>query len=128
MVLMFWEFSVRVFLAGLVAGEFYLLLLRGRPAWLRIAYFVLLAAGWTIVYYLVEPPTANRAANPRLFAWYLICVHTVPVVFFAVGLELAARLKSRYLPHAALAILVLAIALAWPSFAMLTHCGLLECF
>jgi hypothetical protein len=128
MVLMFWEFSVRVFLAGLVAGEFYLLLLRGRPVWLRIAYFVLLAAGWTIIYYLVIPPTANRATSPQVFAWYLVYVHSVPVGFFAMGLELASLLRSRYLPHAALVVVALAIALAWPSFALLTHCRLLECF
>lgn len=128
MVLMFWEFSLRVLLAGLVAGELYLLLLRDRPAWLRIAYFVLLAAGWTIVYYLVEAPTANRATYPQTFAWYLVIVHTTPVVVFAVGLELASKLKSLYGPHLALAALALAIALAWPSFALMMHCGMLECF
>ena len=128
MVLMFLDISALVFLAGLVAGEFYLLLLRGRPVWLRIAYFVLLAAGWIIVYYLFVPPTANRMAHPQIFAWYLTYVHTITVAVFATGLELASLLRSRYLPHAALAILTLAIALAWPSFVVLTHCRLLECF
>jgi hypothetical protein len=128
MVLMFWEFSVRVLLAGLVAGELYLMLLRGRAGWLRIAYFVLLAAGWTIVYYLVVSPTANRLTYPETFAWYLVIVHTTPVAAFGVGLELASKLRSRQAPHIALAILTLAIALAWPSFALVLHCGLLECF
>ena len=128
MVLMFWEFSLRVFLAGLLAGEFYLFLLRSRPAWLRIGYFVLLAAGWTLVYYLVEPPTANRATYPQTFAWYLGIVHTVPVAVFGVGIELASKLRSRYAPHVALGILALVIGLFWPSFALLMHCGLLECF
>jgi hypothetical protein len=125
--LMVLDISAMVFLAGLVAGEFYLLLLRGRPVWLRVAYFVVLAAGWTLVYYLVEPPTANRATYPQLFAWYLIYVHTITVAAFATGLELASLLRSRYLPHVALVVLALAIALVWPTFVLLTHCRLLEC-
>lgn len=128
MILMFWEFSVMVFLAGLVAGEFYLLLLRNRPLWLRIAYFVLLAAGWTIVYYLVEPPTANRTAYPHTFFRYLVFAHTTPVVLLAVGLECASTLTSRYAPHVGLAIVALVIGLFWPSFIVYLHCGMLECF
>ena len=94
MMRMFLDVSALVFLAGLVAGEFYLLLLRNRPLWLRIAYFVLLAAGWTIVYYLVEPPTANRTAYPHTFFRYLVFAHTTPVVLLAVGLECASTLTG----------------------------------
>ena len=128
MLIMFLDMSILVFLAGLVAGEFYLWLVRGRPLWLRIAYFVLLAAGWTIVYYLLVPPTANRLDSPQLFAWYLIYVHTITVGLFAIGLEFTTQSRSRYWPHIWLAILALGIALAWPSFAVFTHCRLLECF
>jgi hypothetical protein len=119
--------SAIVFLAGLMAGEFYLLLLRSRPVWLRVAYFVLLAAGWTIVYYLVEPPTANRSLYPQTYFWYLVWVHTITVAVFAIALVLAAKLEPRYLAHVMLALLALVIALVWPHFVLLSHCSFLEC-
>jgi len=128
MVLMLLDLSGWVLLAGIVAGELYLLLIRGRSAWLRMGYFVLLVVAWIAGDYLFVTPTAAQTVYPLTFAAWLLLVTLVPVAALAIGLELASKLKSRYLPHAALAILALAIALAWPSFALITHCGLLECF
>lgn len=128
MVITFLDISALVLLAGLVAGELYLFLIRGRPIWLRMAYFLLLVAVWFAGYHLHEPTTVAQSMYPQKFAVWLLLAVSVPVAAFAVGLEFASKLKSRYLPHAALAILALAVALAWPSFALLTHCGLLECF
>jgi hypothetical protein len=121
------DISAMVFLAGLVAGELYLLLLRDRPLGLRIAYFVLLAAGWTIVYYLIVPPTAERTLYPQTYAWYLIFVHTITVAVFGVCLLRAAKEESRYFPHVMLALLSFVIALVWPHFVALSHCSFLQC-
>jgi len=128
MVLMFLDLSAWVLLAGTIAGELYLFFIRGRSAWLRMAYFLLLAAAWIIGDYLLVTPTAAQIVYPRTFAVWLLLVVSVPVIALGVGLELASRLRSRYLPHVVLAIVALAIALAWPSFAVILHCGMLECF
>jgi hypothetical protein len=95
---------------------------------LRIAYFVLLAVVWFVRYQVFEPPTAAEMTYPKTFAVYVVLISVLPVTIFAVGLEFASKRLSRYLPHVALAILSLAIALTWPSFALMLHCGLLECF
>ncbi len=122
------DISAWILLAGLVAGELYLLLLRGRPIWLRMAYFALLAAVWFVRYQLFESPTVAESMYPKTFAVYLVLISVVPVTLFAIGLEFASKLTSRYLPHVVLASLALAIALIWPTFALMIHCGLLECF
>ena len=128
MVLMFLDLSAWVLLAGLIAGELYLFLLRGRPIWLRIAYFVLLSVVWFARLQLFEQPTAAEMTYPKTFAAFLVLIVTVPVAAFALGIELASKLRPRYAPHLALAALALAIALAWPSFALILHCATLECF
>jgi hypothetical protein len=128
MVVTFLDISALVLLAGLVAGELYLFLIRGRPIWLRIAYFLLLAAVWFAGYHLHEPTTVAQSMYPQKFAAWLLLVVSVPVAIFAIGMELASKLRPPYLPHVALAILAIAIALAWPSFALVLHCGFLECF
>ena len=122
------DISALVLLAGLVAGELYLFLLRRRPIWLRMAYFLLLVAVWLAGHYLLETPTAAQSAYPQRFAVFLLVVFSVPVAIFAIGMELASKLRPPYLPHVALAILASAIALAWPTFALVLHCGVLECF
>jgi hypothetical protein len=128
MVLMLLDISAWVLLAGLVAGELYLFLIRSRPVGLRIAYFLLLVAVWFAGHYLFETPTAAQSVYPQRFAVYLLLAFSVPVAIFAIGMEFAAKLRPPYLPHVALAILALALALVWPSFALVVHCGLLECF
>jgi len=128
MVLMLLDLSAWVLLAGLVAGELYLFLIRDRPIWLRIGYFVLLGVIWFTRLQFFEDPTVAETMYPRTFAGFLLVISILPVTFFAIGIELASKLQSRYAPHVALAILTLAIALVWPSFALMLHCGLLECF
>jgi hypothetical protein len=128
MVLTFLDISALVLLAGLIAGELYLFLIRGRPIWLRMAYFSLLVAVWFAGYHLHEPTTPAQSMYPLTFAMWLLLVVSVPVAAFAIGLEFASKLRPPWLPHVALAILALAIALVWPSFALILHCGMLECF
>lgn len=126
--LMFLDLSLWVLLAGLVAGELYLFLIRSRPIGLRIAYFLLLAAVWFVGYELHEPTSAAQNMYPKTFAAWLLLVVIVPVAAFAIGLELASKLKSRYLPHVLLAVIALVIAYVWPHLALVTHCVMLECF
>jgi hypothetical protein len=122
------ELSAWILLAGLVAGELYLFLIRGRAIRLRIAYFLFLAAVWFAGYELHEPTTVAQSMYPKTFSVWLLLAVSVPVAAFALGLELASKRSSRYLPHVALAILALAIAYVWPHFALMTHCVMLECF
>jgi hypothetical protein len=128
MVIAFLDISALVLLAGVVAGELYLFIIRGRPIWLRIGYFLLLIAVWFVGYHLHEPTTVAQSMYPKTFEAWLLLVVSVPVAVFAIGLELASKLRSRFLPHGALAMLALAIALVWPSLFLVTHCVLLECF
>ena len=122
------EISARLFLAGLVAGEIYLLVVRSQPAWMRIAYFAFLLAIWIAADYLVVEPTAGQVAYPLRFAISMVLTFSVTIAIFAAGLELAVKLKPRYMPHVALVIFMLALAFFWPTFAVTIHCGLVECF
>jgi hypothetical protein len=77
---------------------------------------------------LIVAPGEPPSAYPGRLAASLGVIAAFTVAIFAVCLELAAKLKPPYLPHLALLISALAIALVWPHFALMTSCVMVECF